>query len=286
MSSLDTLGDRIKYLREIKFDISMAKLGKAIGASSSNISDWENNKTSPSAKALLALCNFFDVSADWLLTGMERKSKIMQDSLYSLISTLPETDKEEVESYIRYLIWKNETTLKKKAAQQELPMVKETIYEYLPLIGRAAAGKPILIDEMVQGYIPVEAKNHQYTNCYLIEAVGDSMIGEGIEDGDLVIVRPQPAVDNGDVTLVRIDDEATIKYFHKENDVIFLKSANPKYDPMKFSIHDNIAIIGKVIETLKKDALNQMIIPETEDQLKEYKKGLRVTVKDDKTRAG
>jgi repressor LexA len=111
------------------------------------------------------------------------------------------------------------------------------------------------------------------------------MIGKGIESGDLVIVRPQPAVDNGDVSLVRIEDEATIKCFYKEHDVIYLKSANEKYAPMKFTINDNIAIIGKVIDTLKKDAQKKMIIPETEERLKEYKNGLRITVKNNKPKA-
>jgi repressor LexA len=234
----------------------------------------------------MSIARNFKTSIDWLLLG-DGQEKPYITTIDKLINQLTESELDETEEFLEFIIYRREKKCeKKKAAQPEPPKSKETIYEYLPLIGRAAAGKPILIDEMVQGYIPVEARNHQFANCYLIEANGDSMTGEGIEDGDLVIVRPQPAVDNGDVTLVRIEDEAAIKYFFKENDVITLKSANPKYKPMTYSVTGNIAIIGKVIEKLKKDALNKLIIPESEERLQEYKKGFRVTVKNGKSNAG
>lgn len=268
--------DRIKHIRSIH-GLSQAQFAKRINVSSGNVGEWERGKSLPGFIALTAISTEFSVSTDWIIKGVEFSHSLSNEFLL-LLNKLTNNEKFELEKYLRFLVWNIEEE-KKKAALEEQPMVKETIYEYLPLIGRAAAGIPLLIDEMVHGYIPVEAENHQYTNCYLIEAIGDSMTDVGIEDGDLVIVRPQPAVDIGDITLVRIGDEATIKYFHKEQDVIYLKAANPKYAPLKFSVTDNIVIIGKVIKTLKKNVLNNMVIPESEECLEEYKKGLRVTVK-------
>lgn len=272
-----SIPDRIKQIR-VSHELSQSRFADIIGASSGNVGDWERGRSLPGSNNIQSICEKFDVSADWLLFGKERKYQEPQDSLITLISGLPDNIKSNVEHYIRFLLWNLEEE-KKKAAQYELPVIKETTYEYfeyLPLIGRAAAGKPVLIDEMVQGYIPVEADNHQFTNCYLIEAIGDSMIGDGIDNGDLVIFRPQPAVDNGDIALVRIESDLTIKKFYKDKDIIYLKSSNPKYEPMKFTVADNITIIGKVVKTLKKDVLNKMVIPETGERLREYKAGVRV----------
>jgi len=75
----------------------------------------------------------------------------------------------------------------------------------------------------------------------------------GIEDGDLVLVRMQPTVENGEIALVRIDNEATIKYFQRDGPRIILKPANSKYRPMVITEPAEVTIIGKVMEVIKKE---------------------------------
>lgn len=247
---MDSIGERIKYLRK-KNNISQQELADATGLQRGNLSHYEKNKIKPSADTLVEIASFFDVSLDWLITGKEWSPR---EPFFELFAKLSSEEKKDVENYAKYLIWKRgleEETKKSKT--------KVEVCEYLPLIGKAAAGRPLLINELVEGYIPVEVtKAGQYDNCYLIQVQGESMIDANIQNGDIVIIRPQPAVENGEMALIRVDDEATIKYFYKHGDLITLKPANENFPNMYYSVNDNIAIIGKVLKTIKKEALEKL----------------------------
>ncbi len=135
-----------------------------------------------------------------------------------------------------------------------LPPDKETIISVevikLPLVGRVAAGEPILAEENIEDWIPVPktmVKNNR--NAFLLKINGDSMIGDHIMDGDLVIVKPQPVADNGDIVVAVIDDEATVKRFYHRKDHICLQPANPKYQPI--IAKEDFRINGKVIGILQ-----------------------------------
>lgn len=105
----------------------------------------------------------------------------------------------------------------------------------VPLLGIVACGVPILAEANIKAMIPVSTKllrrNHRY---FLLRASGDSMDNYGIKDGDLVLIKQQSSAENGEIVVALIDDEATIKEFQRQEDVIVLKpkSKNKKYQPI------------------------------------------------------
>ena len=117
-----------------------------------------------------------------------------------------------------------------------------------PLIGNIACGKPILADEQFEAYIEAGA-NIKADFC--LRAKGDSMIGARIYDGDIVFIRKQEMVDDGEIAAVLIDDEATLKrvYYDQESNVIQLFAENPQYKTMRFAGEelDHIRILGKAV---------------------------------------
>jgi len=105
----------------------------------------------------------------------------------------------------------------------------------VPLLGTVACGVPILAEANIKAMIPVSTKllrrNHRY---FLLRASGNSMDNYGIKDGDLVLIKQQSSAENGEIVVALIDDEATIKEFQRQEDVIVLKpkSKNKKYQPI------------------------------------------------------
>ena len=116
----------------------------------------------------------------------------------------------------------------------------------IPVIGTIAAGKPIIADEHIETYVPCDIDIHA---DFGLIVHGDSMIDAGIYDGDIVFIKEQPVVEEGQIAAVRIDDDATLKRFYKTEDGCMLISANPKYAPMHFSAEncDTVQIIGLAV---------------------------------------
>ena len=118
----------------------------------------------------------------------------------------------------------------------------------LPLLGEIACGEPIFCDEDRESYVEV-GTNIQADFC--LKAKGDSMINARICDGDIVFIRQQPMVENGDIAAVVIDNEATLKrvYYDKENGKLVLQAENPKYKPLMYVGEElnHIRILGKAI---------------------------------------
>lgn len=116
----------------------------------------------------------------------------------------------------------------------------------VPIIGQIAAGKPILADEHIEAFLPCDTGVHA---DFGLVVSGDSMIGADIHDGDVVFIRSQPIVDDGQIAAVRIDDDATLKRFYKNPDGYTLVSMNPQYPPMIFNSDncDSIQIIGLAV---------------------------------------
>lgn len=136
--------------------------------------------------------------------------------------------------------------------------VKEEEIVYAPFVGKAAAGKPIEIMELHRGFVPI-SKRFERFNSFLVMADGDSMLDAGIGDGDLVVIKPQPEVENGEIALVNIGGEVTIKYFYKKNNHYELRSANPKYDPMIYKQDAKVSILGKVVDIIKKEVVENSL---------------------------
>ncbi|MCE5187202.1 MAG: transcriptional repressor LexA [Planctomycetaceae bacterium] len=118
----------------------------------------------------------------------------------------------------------------------------------LPLVGRVAAGEPILAEQNIETYIDIpELVKKQYRDAFLLKVVGDSMIEDGIMDGDYVIVRPQSTVENDQIAVVLLEDEATVKRVFFKSGQVILKPANPKYKSKSFKKGDkSVRIVGKV----------------------------------------
>ncbi len=121
----------------------------------------------------------------------------------------------------------------------------------LPLLGRVAAGVPI---EAVEGDDRIEVPESfvRRRNTYVLRVSGDSMVEEGILDGDLIVVEERPEPDNGEMVVASIDGEATVKRFFRQADgSIRLQPANPRYEPIIVRDRD-LLIRGVVVAVLRK----------------------------------
>jgi repressor LexA len=133
------------------------------------------------------------------------------------------------------------------AAEQALARV--------PLIGRIAAGRPILADESIEDIIPLPRQLVGGGELIMLNVVGDSMINAAIADGDWVVVRLESDVENGDIVAAMVesdtsaDGEATIKTFKKSGGHVWLIPHNPAYAPI---LGDDAKILGKVVTVLRR----------------------------------
>ena len=120
----------------------------------------------------------------------------------------------------------------------------------VPIIGRVAAGSPILAQENIEGYFPVPMEYMPNVQTFMLNVKGESMINAGILDGDRVIVRQQPTAENGDMVVALTEEnEATVKRFYKEDGYYRLQPENDHMDPI--IIHGEITILGKVIAVMR-----------------------------------
>lgn len=115
----------------------------------------------------------------------------------------------------------------------------------LPLLGKIAAGQPILAAEDCEYFSPINDTKADF--CLRVR--GDSMVGAGIKDGDIVFIRKQESVDDGEIAAVLVEDEATLKRVYISDDAVTLISENPKYKPMVYTKKQckNIRILGKAV---------------------------------------
>lgn len=123
----------------------------------------------------------------------------------------------------------------------------------IPLIGLVTCGMPILAKENIEGYIPVSITLARPGSKYfLLRASGDSMNKAGIDDGDLLLIRQQSTANNGDRIVALIDDEATVKEFHRSKDAIVLmpRSSNKKHKPIILT--EDFQIQGIVMAVIPK----------------------------------
>ena len=102
----------------------------------------------------------------------------------------------------------------------------------LPLIGRVAAGSPILAEAHVEGHYRVDPQLFRPRADYLLRVRGMSMRDAGILDGDLLAVHAQPEAGNGQIVVARLDDEVTVKRFQRHGNVVYLLPQNPEFQPI------------------------------------------------------
>lgn len=120
---------------------------------------------------------------------------------------------------------------------------------YVPLVGRIAAGGPILAEESIEDIFPLPRQIVGEGNLFLLKVVGDSMINAAITDGDWVVVRQQPVAENGDIVAAMLEGEATVKTFKRAGDHVWLMPHNPAYTPIPA---DSAEILGKVVAVVRR----------------------------------
>ena len=114
----------------------------------------------------------------------------------------------------------------------------------IPIVGRVTAGSPILAVENIEDTYPVPVEIVEGHDVFMLKVQGESMIDAGILDGDLVLVREQTSASNGEIVVALLDEEATIKRFFKEKDIIRLQPENQFMAPI---YSKDVSILGKVI---------------------------------------
>ncbi|WP_175596285.1 transcriptional repressor LexA [Thermomonospora catenispora] len=119
----------------------------------------------------------------------------------------------------------------------------------VPLVGRIAAGGPILAEESVEDVFTLPRQLVGEGTHFLLKVSGDSMIDAAIADGDWVVVRQQPVAENGDIVAAMIDGEATVKTFKRKDGHVWLMPQNAAYDPIP---GDEASILGRVVAVLRK----------------------------------
>jgi repressor LexA len=120
---------------------------------------------------------------------------------------------------------------------------------YVPVLGRIAAGGPILAEEAIEEVFPLPKQLVGNGTLFLLKVVGDSMINAAIADGDWVVVRQQPVAENGDIVAAMIDGEATVKTYKLAGEHIWLMPHNPAYAPIP---GDEATVLGRVVAVLRR----------------------------------
>ncbi len=171
-------------------------VAKELNISSGSISAWKNENRQPQSRILKKISDYFNVSVAYLLGESDDASPIA--NTFDIFS---------------------------------IPGIEPVKTKKLPILGSVACGEPIFADEQFDGFISAD-ENLKADFC--LYAKGDSMIGAGIEDGSIVFVRSQPTVEEGQIAVVLIDDEATLKrvYFDNENQQLILHPENRNYKPI------------------------------------------------------
>lgn len=117
----------------------------------------------------------------------------------------------------------------------------------VPIIGTVAAGQPIFAEENYTGEVLVDSRTVRSGRHFALYVKGKSMIGAGIDNGDLVIVRQQALAENGDIVVALFHDDATVKRLKIKDGIVELIPENSKMKPIQVSPEDDIKIIGKVV---------------------------------------
>ncbi len=140
---------------------------------------------------------------------------------------------------------------KTPALSRGIRLAKETITDLysIPIVGKIVAGEPELAIENIEGRLIVDKKLAKSRKTFALRVKGDSMIEEGIMEGDYVVVRPQPAAEQGEIVVALIGDEATVKKFKRKGKSIKLLPANPSYSPIE--VTEDVTIVGKVIGIIR-----------------------------------
>jgi repressor LexA len=120
---------------------------------------------------------------------------------------------------------------------------------YVPVVGRIAAGGPVLAEQAVEDVFPLPRELVGEGTLFTLRVAGDSMVEAAICDGDWVVVRQQPTAENGEIVAAMIDGEATVKTYKRRDGHVWLMPHNPAYEPIP---GDEATILGRVVSVLRR----------------------------------
>lgn len=203
----------LKELREEK-GMNQQELAIALDVTRQTISNYENNKRIPNKEMLEVIADFFNVDMNYLYGQSNVKNKY----------------KDFFNNYSNIIPFKNGN-------------------KRIPLIGTIAAGNPILAEEHIDEYINIEEKVEA---DFCLRVRGDSMINANIHNGDIVFIKKQSDVDDGEIAAVLIDNEATLKRVFKIRDIVQLRAENPTFPPIQLNGDLPVHILGKATYKLSK----------------------------------
>lgn len=211
--------NRLKQLRK-SHGITQDELGEILGVQKAAVCKYETGRVPLPQEAIKKLSDHFGVSADYLL-GIDEAAELPRRQVTPL--------------------FKQKTAV----ALPGLMPIGETVG--VPLVGRVHAGLPILADENITDYIGVPANDVTAGEYFYMEVEGDCMVGEYIPEGALVLVRLQHRVENGQIAVVRVEDEVLLRKVKYMNSALMLIPANTKYEPM--IVPGELAeVVGRVVE--------------------------------------
>lgn len=204
------ISDRIKEGLKLR-DMTQKDLVDLTGIPKSNMSQYANGKHEPKQTAIYKIAMALNVNESWLM-GF--------DVPFERQALPKEND------------W----------PKGAIPIEKRSF----PLLGSISCGEPVFADQDFEGYV-IAGANIQADYC--IRASGDSMKNARIFDGDIVFIRQQPDVDNGEIAAVLVNDDTLLKRVYKQDDGLLLIAENPDYPPQFFKVDESetVRILGKAI---------------------------------------
>lgn len=209
------IGKRIRFQRE-SLRITQEELAKKLGyKNKSSIAKIEIGENDIPQSKVVAFANALNTTVAYLM-GWVDNANSSSDYIDDLVSKHPDIHRIEKRSF--------------------------------PMLGTVACGKPIMADQQYDSFILAEA---DIDADYCLTASGDSMINARIFDGDIVFVKKQDMVDNGDIAVVIIDDDVTLKrvFYYPETQTLRLQAENPQYKPFVFTGEEleHVHILGKAV---------------------------------------
>lgn len=118
----------------------------------------------------------------------------------------------------------------------------------VPLLGTVAAGVPILAQQYIEDYIMFDSPRRDNSDLFALHVRGESMINAGILDGDIIVAKQTPTVEDGEIAVALIGDEATVKRLYRKNGRVELHAENPSFEPI---IADDVQVLGRVVGCLR-----------------------------------
>lgn len=141
---------------------------------------------------------------------------------------------------------------RESGSSRGISLIREPQPEFsqIPIVGTVRAGNLTLAVEDIEGYVPVE-KLQLKGGSFFLQVRGNSMIEDGIFEGDLALIRKQETAENGDIVVAMVDGEATLKRFYRETDHIRLQPSNKNMEPIIIPAEQEVAIIGKAVKIVR-----------------------------------